>query len=70
MKFHYLVLLFITLISGCSSVPGVKLTKQNFEQLQTVKLEASPNDNTMLTAISTVEIQCRIGDTCYQVPPS
>lgn len=57
LKFHYLVLLFITLISGCSSVPGVKLTKQNFEQLQTVKLEASPNGNTMLTAISTVEIQ-------------
>ncbi|MBB1505591.1 hypothetical protein H5203_08855 [Pseudoalteromonas sp. SG41-1] len=57
MKFHYLVLLFIIFISGCSSVPSVKLKKENFEQLQTIKLEASPNDNSMLTAISTVEVQ-------------
>ncbi|GAA6185993.1 MULTISPECIES: hypothetical protein [Aliiglaciecola] len=57
MKLYCLGLFFIIFVSGCSSVPNVKLKKENFEQLQTVKLEASPNDNSMLSAISTVEVQ-------------
>jgi len=55
LKFNYLSLFFIIFVTGCSSVPSVKLKKENFEQLQTVRLEASPNDNSMLKSISTTE---------------
>lgn len=57
MKFYCIVFFIIIFVSGCSSVPSVKLKKESFDQLHSIKLEASPNDNSMLTAISTVEVQ-------------
>lgn len=57
MKVKGFICLLILILSGCSSVPSVKLKKENFDNLKTVKIEASPNDNSMLMAISTVDVQ-------------
>ncbi|MCO4321713.1 hypothetical protein [Aliidiomarina quisquiliarum] len=56
MKPYYALYLIILFISGCSSVPSVKLTKSNFDALETISIEANPNNNEMLTAITTVEV--------------
>ncbi|MEZ8020741.1 hypothetical protein ACED63_20160 [Vibrio splendidus] len=57
MKFHYLTFFLATFLIGCSATPDVELTKENFEHLQTVRLEASKNDNSILSAISTIHFE-------------
>jgi hypothetical protein len=57
MKAQYFALLFLFALGGCSSVPSVQLDKENFEQLQTIRIESNPDNNSMLHAVSTVEVQ-------------
>jgi hypothetical protein len=52
-----IVPLLVLVITGCSSVPTVKLNPAAFSSLKTVKLESSPDNNLMLHSVSTVDMQ-------------
>lgn len=57
MKFHHFTFFVAIFLSGCSTVPDVELTKENFEHLKTIKLESSESDKSILTVISTVHLE-------------
>jgi hypothetical protein len=57
LNFKIICTFLILVLSGCSSVPTVKLKLEAFNNLKTVILESVPNDNFMLHAVSTVDVQ-------------
>lgn len=57
MKLKVILPLLVLVISGCSSVPAVKLQPDAFNSLNSVKLESKPDNNLMLHSVSTVDMQ-------------
>jgi len=57
LNFKVIVPLIVLIVTGCSSVPTVKLKPEVFNSLKTVNLESYPDNNLMLYSVSTVDVQ-------------
>jgi uncharacterized protein YceK len=51
------VVLCLLILSGCSAVPSVQLKKEDFEKLNTLSVEASEHDNSMLVVVGKAKMQ-------------